>query len=87
MDLIIKLKDIDPEKDKNVKVRGWIEKVTILKKHSFVILHDGVGKESHIQVYVPNNVIKISEIITESYVEITGEIRNLPGKALSFKTF
>lgn len=70
-----------------VKVRGWIEKVTLFKKHSFVILRDGVGKESHIQVYIPVTVASPDILVCESYIEIEGTVRALPGTAFSFRPF
>lgn len=68
-----------------VIVRGWIEKLTVMKKHSFVILRDGVGKESRIQVYVPKSVC--SDLVIESHVQIEGLVKSLPEKAHSFRSF
>lgn len=70
-----------------VKVRGWIEKLTTFKKHSFVIVRDGVGKESHIQVYIPVTVASPDVLVCESYIEIDGIVRDLPGTAFSFRPF
>jgi asparaginyl-tRNA synthetase len=79
---IIKLCDIQPGP---VVVRGWIESLTSFKKHSFVKLRDGVGKESHVQVFV--SVTVAPTLICESYVEIAGTVRELPDKAFSFRAF
>jgi asparaginyl-tRNA synthetase len=70
-----------------VIVRGWIEGITFFKKHSFVILRDGVGKDCHIQVYIPISVAPAATLVQESYVEIEGNVRELPGKSFSFHPF
>ena len=77
-----KLRDVQPGP---VTVRGWFERVTSLKKHSFATLRDGVGQESHLQVFVPKSVIE--DLVIESYVEITGVVRSLPEAAHSFRPF
>lgn len=82
MAAITTLKDIQPGP---VKVRGWIEKLHTLKRHSFITLRDGVGKESHVQVYTPKRVA--DDLIIESYVEIEGVVRALPDTAYSFRPF
>ena len=84
MDSVTKLSKIQPG---IVKVRGWIEKVTLFKKHSFVILRDGVGKHSHIQVYIPTKVASSDILVTESYTEVEGNVRALPSTAFSFRPF
>ncbi|CAH6418220.1 Aminoacyl-tRNA synthetase [uncultured virus] len=91
--MITKLKDIQLGP---VTVRGWLEKVTSLKKHSFATLRDGVGQESHLQVFIPKRSTALSgqmtksvveDLTIESYVEIEGEVRTLPSKAHSFRPF
>lgn len=81
---ITKLCDIKPGP---VKVIGWIEKTSFFKKHSFVILRDGVGEQSHVQVFVSTSVATQSQLVTESYVEIKGIVRDLPESATSFRSF
>src|SRR3972149_8165788 len=68
-------------------VRGWVEKITLFKKHSFIILRDGAGKESHIQVYISVEVAPPASLVVESYVEIEGAVRKLPKGAFSFRKF
>lgn len=67
-------------------VRGWIEKIKPFKHHRLLILRDGVGKDSRIQVYVPNKVVS-EPLIIESYIQIGGVVRELPGKSYTFKLF
>lgn len=81
---ITKLRDV---KTGSLTVRGWIEKASFFKKHSFVILRDGVGEQSHIQVFISTSVSSQSELVTESYVEIKGIARDLPIGASSFRPF
>jgi asparaginyl-tRNA synthetase len=68
-----------------VRVRGWIEKVHTLKRHSFITLRDGVGKESRVQVFTPKRVA--TDLVVESYIEIEGVVRALPETARSFRPF
>ena len=69
MTQITKLSDLKLGTE-TVTVRGWIEKLSSHKKHAFVILRDGSGEESHIQVFVPGSMT--SDLVTESYVEFSG---------------
>lgn len=79
---ITKLRDVQPGP---AKVRGWLEKVTPFKKHTIAVLRDGVGKSSRLQVIVPSSIA--TDLVVESYVEIEGVVRDLPGKAFSFRPF
>lgn len=69
-------------------VRGWIKTLRSQRKHSFIILRDGVGLDSQLQVYVPKSLSEtIKDLTVESYVEITGEIREIPEGNSSFRPF
>lgn len=71
--------------DKHVLVRGWIEKITNFKKHSFLILRDGVGNDCRVQVFISHSIF--NTFVIESYVEMEGVCRKLEGKAYSIKPF
>ena len=82
---MIRLRDIEIGP---ATVRGWIKTLRVQPRHSFIILRDGVGVDSQIQVYVPKKVSKtIKDLAVESYVEITGEVRELPTENTSFRPF
>lgn len=69
-------------------VRGWVETLRVQPKHSFIILRDGVGKERHLQVYVPVSLsFVVKDLPIETYVEIKGTVRELPAKNTSFRPF
>lgn len=68
-----------------VKVRGWIDELLPFKMHTFIILRDGVGNESRIQIYCSGND-RIG-LARESYIEVEGTIVNLPDTAFSFRPF
>ncbi len=67
-------------------IRGWIEKVQTFKHHSLLVVRDGAGKDSHVQVYVPKTVQK-EPMVCETYVELGGEVKQLPSGAYSFRPF
>ena len=71
MDCVTKLCDV---KQGPVIVRGWVENVRKGKKYMFVLLRDGVGKQSHVQVVVPKSVA--TTVTCESYVEISGVVKD-----------
>lgn len=83
MSKIVKLRDLQLGQ---VTVRGWIEKLTPLKKFSFITLRDGVGKDCHVQVVIPQAVGEQVKLVIESYVEIEGTVRSLPETARSFRS-
>lgn len=66
-----------------VTVQGWIEKIHSLKRHSFVVLRDGVGDEHRVQIYVAKSVF--SDFVLDAFVQIVGTVKALPGTAYSFR--
>lgn len=69
-------------------VRGWVKTLRLQPRNSFIILRDGVGSECQLQVYVPRKLSEtIQQLAIESYVEITGEVRDLPPQNTSFRPF
>lgn len=71
--------------DKHLLIRGWIEKINSFKNHTFLILRDGIGNESRVQVYISHTIY--NTFVIESYVEIEGVTKKLQGKAYSIRPF
>ncbi len=69
-------------------VRGWVKTVRFQPRHSFIILRSGVGLENQLQVYVSKSLsAEIKDLTVESYVEISGIVRELPAGNTSFRPF
>lgn len=77
------LKDI---KLGHVVVEAWVKSITKVGKTTFLILRDGIGENSQVQVYVPPRLLK-KPIAIESYVKITGIVTQLPEGKFSFRPF
>src|SRR3989338_4485941 len=83
MDSIVALKDV---REGPVRVRGWVASVQTFKRHFFIILRDGVGEQSRIQVFTPKKILMADPVI-ESFLEIEGIVKPLPATAYSFRPF
>jgi asparaginyl-tRNA synthetase len=87
---ITKLEKLHPGLTDDVKVRGWLETIKTFRKFRTLMLRDGVGKLSHVQVIVPKTVPiegKQTELMVEAYVEITGKVTPLPEEKYSCRPF
>lgn len=71
----VEISTLDKHEGKEVTIRGWVSKIQTFKRHSFLKVRDGAGKQSTIQVYLPQGEPVID---LESYVEITGMVVALP---------
>jgi asparaginyl-tRNA synthetase len=68
----------------SVTIAGWVEKVKTFRTHEILIVSDGPGSQSKIQV-IHNDLA--NSITLQSYVQITGNICALPKNQYSFRPF
>lgn len=77
------IKDI---KEGSCTIRGWIDVIRFQGRSTFLIIRDGIGNESKLQIYCGAKLKDITKSLNlESYVEITGMVRKLPEGKQYFK--
>lgn len=81
---IKKIADIG-EGDGVVMVAGHVTKIQMFKKFAFLTVRDKPATESHIQMVCDLKFMK--DLLIESYVLIKGQVKKLPPKQHSHKTF
>lgn len=69
--------------DKQVIVRGWVEKCQTFKRHAIIVVRDGAENNDRIQVVTP----LACSYQQEDYVEVTGKVAELPVGKYSYKPF
>ena len=70
-----------------ITIRGWVFKIMSKGKMTFLHIRSGALKSQKIQVFVHSKVCQSSEFTTESYVEITGKVTQLPTGKYSYYPF
>lgn len=84
---LVSLPELDrTSKDKLIRIRGWVSSVQRFKKFSFLRFRDGVGIPHTVQVVLSSTEGQEPPCV-ESYVTLTGFLKDLPSKAYGDRPF